>query len=368
MADDGLIAGSRRKLVKPGALPPVTVIEIVSRDHDGEFVGASRHLGRSSRAPAPHTHGREQARNGSGRRHRRPRAGADHSRWASMPTIPIRRGTIKQLARAAQPDARHLPRAAGRHRRHRSRRPQAAEGMAGCARGHQRCRERRAGPLRARPRRRAGVQSARVTERLGNPQAQQMTSLIAVHAHGIPDTFPNAVLAEAEAAATPDLKRREDLRHLPLVTIDPSDARDHDDAVWAEADPNPATKAAGWSSWPLPTSPLMSTPGKRARQGSASRGNSVYFPDRVVPMLPERISNDLCSLKERRAAACLAVRMVFDKDGRKQRAPLLPRPDALGCEPQPMSRRKRQSTARTTRRPGRCSTPCSGPYGAPMRA
>ena len=66
-----------------------------------------------------------------------------------------------------------------------------------------------------------GVQTARVTERLGNPAAQQMTSLIAVHAHGIPDAFPETALAEAAAAKEPDLKRREDLRHLPLVTIDP---------------------------------------------------------------------------------------------------------------------------------------------------
>ena len=68
---------------------------------------------------------------------------------------------------------------------------------------------------------RMGVQTARVTERLGNPEAEQMTSLIAVHAHGIPDRFPETVLAEAAAAKEPDLKRREDLRHVPLVTIDP---------------------------------------------------------------------------------------------------------------------------------------------------
>ena len=164
---------------------------------------------------------------------------------------------------------------------------------------------------------RMGVQTARITERLGNPAAQQLTSLIAVHAHGIPDVFPEAALAEAAAAKEPDLKRREDLRHLPLVTIDPSDARDHDDAVWAEPDPNPANRG-GWV-----VIVAIADVAAYVRSGSAldkearKRGNSVYFPDRVVPMLPERISNELCSLTENDPRACLAVRMIFDKDGRK---------------------------------------------------
>ena len=147
-----------------------------------------------------------------------------------------------------------------------------------------------------------------------------MTSLIAVHAHGIPDTFPEAVLAEADAAKSAELADAARIcAHLPLVTIDPSDARDHDDAVWAEADPDPArTKAAGWSSSPSPTSPLTSRRASALDKEARKRGNSVYFPDRVVPMLPERISNDLCSLNEDEPRACLAVRMVFDKDGRKR--------------------------------------------------
>ena len=92
---------------------------------------------------------------------------------------------------------------------------------------------------------RLGQQSARITARLGNPQDERATSLIAIHAHGIPDTFPHAALAEADAAKAPELKRREDLRHVPLVTIDPPDARDHDDAVFAEADPDPNNRG-GW--------------------------------------------------------------------------------------------------------------------------
>ncbi len=162
-----------------------------------------------------------------------------------------------------------------------------------------------------------GVQTARVIERLGNPAEQRMTSLIAVHAHGIPDAFPEAALAEAEAAKEPDLQRREDLRHLPLVTIDPSDARDHDDAVWAEADPNP-TNRGGWVVIvAIADVAAYVRPGSALDKEARKRGNSVYFPDRVVPMLPERISNNLCSLTENDPRACLAVRMIFDKDGRK---------------------------------------------------
>src|SRR6185312_14069193 len=164
---------------------------------------------------------------------------------------------------------------------------------------------------------RAGVQTARVTERLGNPQAQQMTSLIAVHAHGIPDSFPDDVPAEAQAAKEPDTKRREDLTHLPLVTIDPFDARDHDDAVWAEPDPNPANRGGWVVIVAIADVACYVRPGGALDKEARKRGNSVYFPDRVVPMLPERISNDLCSLIDNEPRACLAARMIFDKGGRK---------------------------------------------------
>ncbi len=196
---------------------------------------------------------------------------------------------------------------------------------------------------------RAGVQTARVTERLGNPQAQQMTSLIAVHAHGIPDTFPDAVLAEADAAKEPELGRREDLRHLPLITIDPSDARDHDDAVWAEADPDPKNHGGWVVIVAIADVAAYVRPGKALDKEARKRGNSVYFADRVVPMLPERISNDLCSLKEDVPRACLAVRMVFDKDGRKLKHRFFRAIDALGREPELRAGARRRSTAGSTR-------------------
>src|SRR5262249_57529321 len=114
-------------------------------------------------------------------------------------------------------------------------------------------------------------------------------SLIAIHAHGIPDTFPEAVLREADTAREPELKRREDLRHLPFVTIDPIDARDRDDAVWAEADPDPTNKGGWVVIVAIADVASYVRPGSADEKEARARGNSVYFPDRVHPMLTHRI-------------------------------------------------------------------------------
>jgi ribonuclease R len=162
------------------------------------------------------------------------------------------------------------------------------------------------------------VPQARVLESLGNPDDQRQISLIAVHAHGIPDDFPESVIEESEALSEPTLSSRTDLRDVPLITIDPPDARDHDDAVYAEPDSDPANPG-GWSVLvAIADVSHFVRPGSKLDREARLRGNSVYFPDRVVPMLPERISNNLCSLREGENRACLAVRMVFDKDGQKR--------------------------------------------------
>ncbi len=163
---------------------------------------------------------------------------------------------------------------------------------------------------------------ARVVEALGNPTDQRQISLIAVHAHGIPDEFPERVLAEVETLTPPKLQGRTDLRSLELLTIDPIDARDHDDAVYAEPD-DPA-KQHGRLRRHVAIADVAHyvRPGTRLDHEAQIRGNSVYFPDRVVPMLPERISNDLCSLREKRGPAVpRQSRMVFDKTGAKRTTP-----------------------------------------------
>ncbi len=169
---------------------------------------------------------------------------------------------------------------------------------------------------------RLGIPAATVVERLGSLKSERAVSLIAIHAHDIPHVFPRAVLDEADAARAASLggrqDSREDWRHVPLVTIDPPDAKDHDDAVHAAADPDPKNPGGHIVTVAIADVAHYVRPGSALDREAVKRGNSVYFPDRVVPMLPERISNDLCSLRPNEDRAALAVRMVIGADGRKR--------------------------------------------------
>jgi ribonuclease R len=165
---------------------------------------------------------------------------------------------------------------------------------------------------------RMGLPQARVLARLGDPSGPRAASLIAIHQHGIPDQFPDAVILEADRAEPVGLKGREDLRGLPLLTIDPVDARDRDDAVLAEVDTDPGNPG-GFILWvAIADVAHYVTPGSALDREARRRGNSTYFPDRVVPMLPDILSGDLCSLHEGVDRACLAVRMVIDAEGHKR--------------------------------------------------
>jgi ribonuclease R len=165
--------------------------------------------------------------------------------------------------------------------------------------------------------RRMGLPQARIVARLGDPSGARAVSLIAIHQHGIPDQFSDAVIAEADKAAPVGLQGREDLRDLPLVTIDPIDARDRDDAVYAMADDQPGNPG-GHVIWvAIADVAHYVTPGSALDREARRRGNSTYFPDRVVPMLPDILSGDLCSLHEHVDRACLAVRMRIDAHGNK---------------------------------------------------
>jgi ribonuclease R len=163
-----------------------------------------------------------------------------------------------------------------------------------------------------------GLASGKVKERLGSLSSEKAVSLIAIHAHEIPQAFTPGALREAEAAQPATLAGREDWRALPLVTIDPPDAKDHDDAVHAEADPDPNNKGGFIVTVAIADVAFYVRPGSALDRDALIRGNSVYFPDRVVPMLPERISNDLCSLVPGEPRGALAVRMVIANDGRKR--------------------------------------------------
>ncbi len=163
-----------------------------------------------------------------------------------------------------------------------------------------------------------GLPAGKVVERLGSLKSERAVSLIAIHAHGIPNVFSGAVTAEADTARAATLEGREDWRELPFVTIDPADAKDHDDAVHAVPDPDPRNSGGHVVSVAIADVACYVRPGSALDRTAAERGNSVYFPDRVVPMLPERISNDLCSLRPHQDRPALAVRMVIGADGRKR--------------------------------------------------
>lgn len=164
---------------------------------------------------------------------------------------------------------------------------------------------------------RYGLKRGQIKDVLGRVDSEKALSMIAIISHDIPYIFPNSVIEEAEKAKPATLDNREDWRNVPLVTIDPQDAKDHDDAVYATADSNPENTGgfvvtvaiADVSYYVHANSPLD--------KEALKRGNSVYFPDRVVPMLPERISNNLCSLREGEDRPALAVRMVFNAEGKK---------------------------------------------------
>jgi len=316
MSEEGLIDRGRKKRISiPGKLPPVALLDITERDADGELLARPAHWedeaapplivvapGEALKGPAIGVGDRVLARlsaieeEGSlyayeGRVIRR--IGQSAHRVLGIFSSKGREGRIKPVDRKSRFEL--FVRADETNGAQDGELVQAEiKGSAG-----------------------AGLKSARIVERLGSLEDPSTISLIAIHSHGIPTVFPDAALAEAEAAAPVTLRKREDLRKLPLITIDPEDARDHDDAVYAERDDD-GTNPDGWIVWvAIADVAHYVTPGSALDKEARKRGNSCYFPDRVVPMLPERLSNGLCSLEEGQDRACLAARMVFDRDGQK---------------------------------------------------
>lgn len=161
---------------------------------------------------------------------------------------------------------------------------------------------------------RLGLKPVRVLERLGEMGDARSVSLIAIHTHEIPVEFPQAALAEAARSRATALARRSDLRNVPLVTIDGSDARDFDDAVFAEPDHSGGFRLIV----AIADVAHYVRPGSALDHSARTRGNSVYFPDRAVPMLPEALSNGWCSLRPGEERGCLFVELRIDANGRKR--------------------------------------------------
>lgn len=163
----------------------------------------------------------------------------------------------------------------------------------------------------------SGLHAARVINIVGDPSGPKAVSLIAIHQHGIPHQFPEDVLNESENSNFSVDAKREDLTKIPFVTIDPSDARDHDDAVYSHPDKDPSN-IGGHVLWvAIADVAHFVKPGSALDKEARKRGNSTYFADRVVPMLPDRLSGDLCSIHEGIERPCLAVCITIDKSGKK---------------------------------------------------
>ncbi len=320
LSDEGRIETRRKKLHQPGTLPSVTLADITARDDDGELIATPTEWDEEAYGPAPKI--RIVAS-------RKPRPGetagiGDRALLRVDDTgeddggIRHRGRIIKIVERAPERVLgifRALPSGGGRLV------PIAKKGLgrelniiAGATKDAKDGDLITVSVLRHG---RLGLPSARVEEKLGSLKGEHAVSLIAIHAHGIPHVFPNAAVAEAEAARPATLAGREDWRELPLVTIDPVDAKDHDDAVYAEPDRDPKNRGGHVITVAIADVAHYVRPGSALDREARVRGNSVYFPDRVVPMLPERISNDLCSLRPHEDRAALAVRMIVGPDGRK---------------------------------------------------
>jgi ribonuclease R len=322
LGDEGRVEQRRKKLHHPGTLPAVVLADIGARDADGELIAVPTEWDEEAHGAAPkiRIHVPRRARPGEiagiGDRAllRVEETGEDDE------TIRHTGRVIKIIDRARQRVLgiyRALPNGGGRlspiDKKQLGRELAIPAGAGADAQD---------GDLVAvevAPRRRGlGLPTARVTEKLGSLKSERAVSLIAINAHSIPNVFPSAATAEAEAARPVQLDTREDWRDVPFVTIDPPDAKDHDDAVHAAPDADPKNRGGHVVSVAIADVAHYVRPGSPLDREALIRGNSVYFPDRVVPMLPERISNDLCSLRPNEDRAALAVRIVVAADGRKR--------------------------------------------------
>jgi ribonuclease R len=306
LAGEGVIApAGHRRFTPPGRLPDATIVQITGTDPDGDAI--ARPVDWQGEGPAPMVLMAPERRDAPalapGERvlaKLRP-IGNGKYEGRTLKRLTDTPGRVLGVFRALEHGGRIQP----------TDRRQKAEWMvgAGDTEGAEDGEIVLGVPM---PSRTYGLKSARVTERLGRMGDARSVSLVCIHTHDIPDEFPPAALAQAEAAGPVALGAREDLRAIPLVTIDGEDARDFDDAVFAEADGEGhrlIVAIADVAHYVPSGSPLD--------RSGWERGNSVYFPDRVVPMLPEALSNGWCSLRPDEDRGCLFVEMRVDASGRK---------------------------------------------------
>ena len=303
MAEEGLIDGNRTAFHRMGGVPKVTVLRVIEID-EGEAIAVPDSWTPDDAVPPPRIRlralkGRDSAlRSGDRVLARTEEAGAG---WIAHPMKRLP-AAADQIMGVIELDGAGKAWLAPVDKRERNSTPVADLG--GAEAGQLVLAE----PVGRSPR--AGV---KVTAVLGDPLAPRAFSLIAIHKHGIPFAFAPETLDEAELAAKLPLhaEAREDLRHLPIVAIDPSDARDHDDAIWAESDGAGGFRAV----IAIADVSYYVRPGSSLDRDARKRGNSVYFPDRVVPMLPEVLSADVCSLRAGQDRAAMVCHVAFTAQG-----------------------------------------------------
>ena len=322
LADEGRVERRRNKLHRPGTLPQVVVADVVARDADGELIAVPTEWDEAEHGPAPkiRVHTVRGARPGEV-------VGVGDRALLRIEKNGEKGDAIRHCGRVIKLIDRSKQRVLGIFR--------SSPGGGGRLEPIDKKRlgqelviapgaeeQAQDGDLVAaevdQQRSGYGLARARIKERLGSLITERAVSLIAIHSHAIPHVFAAAALAEAQAATPADLAGREDWRSLPLITIDPADAKDHDDAVHAARDGSPENPGGFTISVAIADVAHYVRPGSALDREALLRGNSVYFPDRVVPMLPERLSNDLCSLTPGENRAALAVRIVIAADGRKR--------------------------------------------------
>ncbi len=303
MADEGLIEGSRgRAFNKVGGVPKVTVLKVVEVDDNGQVLGVPEEW--QAETPPPRIRIIERGKKsalGIGDRvlSRTEERGQG---FIAHPLKKLERKAQLVLGVVRQEGDRHWLRPVDKRERRELQITDLGDAEAGdlvlCE-------------VAGRPPR----TSARVDAVLGDPFAPRSFSLIAIHKYDLAHEFSDSAIDEAKAVSEQPLGEREDLTHLPIVAIDPADARDHDDAIWAAPDDDPAN-AGGWKAIvAIADVSFYVRPGSSLDREARSRGNSAYFPDRVVPMLPEELSADICSLKQGQVRAALACHLKIVKDG-----------------------------------------------------
>ena len=310
LEDEGVVEKRAKTYREPGALPPVAVLEVIGPDSDGDLMARPLEEGVDTSFRILIVPQKGDPALGAGNRilARLTKVGGQDFDYEARLIRALGVNPLKVLGifRSNTEGGRILPIDKGSDKEWRVSRDFTLSAKDG---------ELVEGELIGK--RQMGLPQARITARLGDPSGAKAVSLIAIHQHGIPDQFPDPVIAEADAAITAPLGKREELRDVALVTIDPVDARDRDDAVSAAPDPDPKNPG-GHVIWvAIADVAHYVTPASALDREARKRGNSTYFPDRVVPMLPDVLSGDLCSLHDHADRACLAVRMVLDARGRK---------------------------------------------------